>query len=110
MAFYKRFESDSERRASLVARPPILDAAPDTREFADEKHQHVARRERHRRVVAPGWKLPDAMVLRINTPRGLDSAIRNIIRAMLAPPVPALGFLDPTIALPDPIATKSPCQ
>ena len=34
-------------------------------------------------------------VLRLNTPGGLDSAMRDIIRAMLASPVPVLAYVAP---------------
>ena len=36
-----------------------------------------------------------AVVLRLDTPGGLDSAMRTIIRAMLASPVPVLGYVAP---------------
>jgi membrane-bound serine protease (ClpP class) len=37
-----------------------------------------------------------AVVLRLDTPGGLDSAMRTIIRAMLASPVPVLGYVAPS--------------
>ena len=36
-----------------------------------------------------------AVVLRLDTPGGLDSAMRDIIRAMLASPVPVLAYVAP---------------
>ena len=35
------------------------------------------------------------VVVRMDTPGGLDSAMRNIIRAMLASPVPVLAYVAP---------------
>jgi membrane-bound serine protease (ClpP class) len=37
----------------------------------------------------------EVVVLRLDTPGGLDSAMRDIIRAMLASPVPVLAFVAP---------------
>jgi membrane-bound serine protease (ClpP class) len=37
-----------------------------------------------------------AVVLRLDTPGGLDSAMRDIIRAMLASPVPVLAYVAPS--------------
>ena len=36
-----------------------------------------------------------AVVLRLDTPGGLDSAMRGIIRAMLTSPVPVIGYVAP---------------
>ena len=36
------------------------------------------------------------MILRLDTPGGLDSAIRDIIRAMLASPIPVLAYVGPS--------------
>ncbi len=36
------------------------------------------------------------VVLRLDTPGGLDSAMRDIIRAMLASPVPVIGYVAPS--------------
>jgi membrane-bound serine protease (ClpP class) len=38
----------------------------------------------------------EAIVLRLDTPGGLDSAMRDIIRAMLASPVPVLAYVAPS--------------
>ena len=36
------------------------------------------------------------VVLRLDTPGGLDSAMRDIIRAMLASPVPVIAYVAPS--------------
>ncbi|MBM70000.1 MAG: serine protease [Haliea sp.] len=38
----------------------------------------------------------EAVVLRIDTPGGLDSAMRDMIKAVLAAPVPVLGYVGPS--------------
>ncbi|HBX72439.1 MAG TPA: serine protease, partial [Halieaceae bacterium] len=38
----------------------------------------------------------EAVVLRIDTPGGLDSAMRDMIKAVLAAPLPVLGYVGPS--------------
>lgn len=46
----------------------------------------------HQRALADG---ADAVVLRIDTPGGLDSAMRDIIKTILASPVPVIAWVGP---------------
>ncbi|MCC7059528.1 MAG: nodulation protein NfeD [Burkholderiaceae bacterium] len=49
-----------------------------------------------RGIARAGQRGDAAVVLRIDTPGGLDTSMREIIRAILASPVPVLGFVAPS--------------
>jgi len=56
---------------------------PATAEFVGEGLAHAARRN------------ADAVILTLDTPGGLESSMREIIRAMLQSPVPIIAFVSP---------------
>jgi membrane-bound serine protease (ClpP class) len=48
-----------------------------------------------RGLTAAAERKAAAVVLRMDTPGGLDSAMRNIIRGILASPIPVIGYVSP---------------
>src|SRR3954466_2850700 len=71
--------------AAQVAVVPIEGAiGPATADFARRAIEHAA---------TDGTQL---VVLRIDTPGGLDSSMREIIKAILASPVPVAAFVAPS--------------
>ena len=72
-----------EPRAAVV---PTLDGAigPGTAEYVVRSLRDAERQD------------AGVVVLRLDTPGGLDSAMRDIIRAMLASPLPVLAYVAPS--------------
>lgn len=49
-----------------------------------------------RGIAAAGERHADAVVLELDTPGGLSSSMRDIIKAILASPVPVIGYVSPS--------------